>query len=193
MKDNHKGVLKRWNEEKGFGFIQSSSHKSDIFIHISAFKNDLNRRPLPGDILYYQIHTDNNGKKRAVNARIEGVSAQNSPKRERVRKVAESPNHAANWILLVLLIFGGLFIYNKFFNAENITPPIEAANIISPTFSTTVTSAPPLAEEYFECDGRQYCSQMNSRDEALFFIRTCPNTKMDGDHDGNPCENDSRF
>ena len=45
----------------------------------------------------------------------------------------------------------------------------------------------------FRCDGRQYCSQMRSRAEAEFFIRNCPNTKMDGDHDGVPCENDSRF
>jgi len=45
----------------------------------------------------------------------------------------------------------------------------------------------------FRCDGRQYCSQMHSRAEAEFFVRNCPNTKMDGDRDGIPCENDSRF
>ena len=45
----------------------------------------------------------------------------------------------------------------------------------------------------FKCDGRQYCSQMSSRAEAVFFIRNCPNTKMDGDFDGVPCENNSRF
>ena len=45
----------------------------------------------------------------------------------------------------------------------------------------------------FECDGRQHCSQMTSRAEAEFFVRHCPDTKMDGDHDGQPCENDSRF
>jgi hypothetical protein len=45
----------------------------------------------------------------------------------------------------------------------------------------------------FKCDGREYCSQMNSRAEAEFFTRNCPNTKMDGDGDGVPCENDSRW
>ncbi|MCK0155445.1 excalibur calcium-binding domain-containing protein [Alcanivorax sp. S6407] len=34
---------------------------------------------------------------------------------------------------------------------------------------------------------------MTSRAEAEFFTRNCPNTKMDGDRDGIPCENDSRF
>lgn len=45
----------------------------------------------------------------------------------------------------------------------------------------------------FSCDGRQYCSQMNSRPEAEYFLENCPNTKMDGDNDGIPCENDSGF
>lgn len=40
----------------------------------------------------------------------------------------------------------------------------------------------------FKCDGRQYCSQMRSCAEAKFFIDNCPNTKMDGDNDGKPCE-----
>ncbi|WP_245135267.1 excalibur calcium-binding domain-containing protein [Acinetobacter nosocomialis] len=45
----------------------------------------------------------------------------------------------------------------------------------------------------FQCDGREYCSQMHSLEEARWFVRNCPNTKMDGDHDGEPCENDSRW
>ena len=40
----------------------------------------------------------------------------------------------------------------------------------------------------FTCDGREYCSQMTSYEEAVFFIKNCPNTKMDGDGDGIPCE-----
>nr|WP_310733211.1 excalibur calcium-binding domain-containing protein [Colwellia sp. MB02u-10] len=34
---------------------------------------------------------------------------------------------------------------------------------------------------------------MTSRAEAVYFINYCPNTKMDGDRDGIPCENNSRF
>lgn len=40
----------------------------------------------------------------------------------------------------------------------------------------------------FSCDGRQHCSQMRSLREAEFFLQRCPNVKMDGDHDGIPCE-----
>ncbi len=40
----------------------------------------------------------------------------------------------------------------------------------------------------YKCDGRQHCSQMSSYEEAKYFIDNCPNTKMDGDNDGIPCE-----
>jgi hypothetical protein len=49
-------------------------------------------------------------------------------------------------------------------------------------------SAPAVSQTQYRCDGRQHCSQMRSYDEALFFLRNCPNTKMDGDGDGIPCE-----
>ena len=44
------------------------------------------------------------------------------------------------------------------------------------------------SDSTFRCDGRQYCSQMTSCAEARFFLQHCPNTKMDGDGDGIPCE-----
>jgi hypothetical protein len=40
----------------------------------------------------------------------------------------------------------------------------------------------------FKCDARKHCSQMRSFNEAKYFIKHCPNTKMDGDNDGIPCE-----
>jgi hypothetical protein len=46
----------------------------------------------------------------------------------------------------------------------------------------------PTPRGNFLCDGRKYCSQMTSCEEATFFLRNCPDTKMDGDGDGVPCE-----
>ena len=52
-----------------------------------------------------------------------------------------------------------------------------------------VEQAPaPVSNRTFTCDGRQHCSQMSSYEEASFFLANCPNTKMDGDNDGIPCE-----
>ena len=39
-----------------------------------------------------------------------------------------------------------------------------------------------------KCDGRKYCSQMKSCNEAKFFLQNCPNTSMDGNNDGIPCQ-----
>lgn len=41
----------------------------------------------------------------------------------------------------------------------------------------------------FKCSGKIYCSEMSSCAEAKFYLRNCPGTKMDGDNDGIPCEN----
>ncbi|UFU11833.1 excalibur calcium-binding domain-containing protein [Ideonella dechloratans] len=46
----------------------------------------------------------------------------------------------------------------------------------------------PAAGSRFRCDGRQYCSQMTSCEEAKYFLAHCPDVKMDGNGDGVPCE-----
>jgi endonuclease YncB( thermonuclease family) len=40
----------------------------------------------------------------------------------------------------------------------------------------------------YRCDGRTYCSQMTSCEEATWFLKNCPGAKMDGNNDGVPCE-----
>jgi len=82
-------------------------------------------------------------------------------------------------ILLALVGLAGWQIYSEH-NVPTITNA-DLALLNTPT------------ESRFSCDGRQHCSQMTSRAEAVYFTKNCPNTKMDGDNDGIPCENDSRF
>jgi Excalibur calcium-binding domain len=50
-----------------------------------------------------------------------------------------------------------------------------------------VERAEPAASR-FRCDGRVYCSQMTSCEEATWFLQHCPGVKMDGEGDGVPCE-----
>jgi hypothetical protein len=51
-------------------------------------------------------------------------------------------------------------------------------------------AAPVLREvrAAYSCDGRKYCSEMHSCEEAKYFLKHCPTVKMDGDNDGIPCE-----
>src|SRR5471032_2463066 len=58
----------------------------------------------------------------------------------------------------------------------------------SPASPSQVRLAADSESSQFTCDGRTRCSQMTSCDEATYFIQHCPNTTMDGDHDGIPCE-----
>ncbi len=91
-----------------------------------------------------------------------------------------------NLILIALVAFAGW----KYLQTSDATV---AANDSTSLQSESSKSYNSTFDSHFSCDGRQYCSQMTSREEAVFFINNCPNTKMDGDRDGVPCESDSRF
>ena len=96
-------------------------------------------------------------------------------------------------IILAMLAYVG---YGYF--TDTLDLPFLSKNQSSPVISndtgkiTTIASsqqpAPSASLPAYRCDGRQHCSQMRSYEEAKFFLRNCPNTKMDGDGDGIPCE-----
>lgn len=92
---------------------------------------------------------------------------------------------------ILLLAVVGFGVWNYYSNNVNSAP----TNTIRWSDVAEVPKKAPIykSQSNFSCDGRQHCSQMRSRAEAEFFTRNCPNTKMDGDRDGIPCENDSRF
>jgi len=174
-----KGQLKRWNEDKGFGFISSENGKRDVFIHVSALKT-MSRRPVVGDMISYQIHTDNDGKNRAVNAKIEGVAAARPSARRKNKNIQNKNNWFYQLFLLLLLISAGFFFYNNIIK-EKYLPTTSSSSLTS-------TSKEELYEESYSCAGKVYCSEMTSCEEAKFYQRNCPGTKMDGDGDGVPCE-----
>ena len=83
-------------------------------------------------------------------------------------------------IFTALVLIGlGVYAYQQFDSGADQMPPGQF---------NTPNKAFPTESRRFSCDGRQHCSQMNSCAEATYFIKNCPNTKMDGDHDGVPCE-----
>jgi len=179
----HKGQLTSWIDDKGFGFIESAELKQDTFIHISALK-EMSRKPKVGDFIYFEVEQQANGKSRAINCRIEGVASKalksNKP---RVSRNSSVPKSKLIIIFSVLAICA--FAYQRF-NVKTVHIPAPQLTLpeVKSLPARTMTKSPAR----FSCDGRQHCSQMTSYDEAKYFLQNCPNTKMDGDGDGKPCE-----
>jgi len=63
-----------------------------------------------------------------------------------------------------------------------------ATRAAAPAGAGTTGTVLSLRSDARRCDGRTHCSQMTSCEEATWFLRHCPNTQLDGDHDGIPCE-----
>lgn len=91
-------------------------------------------------------------------------------------------------ILIALLAFAGWQGYTKYqVRQQVLAAESEDTHATDPTpLSVRTEVAPPV--QTFKCDGRTHCSQMTSCAEATYFLRNCPGTKMDGDGDGIPCE-----
>lgn len=205
---HQQGVLKQWNTEKGFGFIQPDEGSNTIFIHISAFpKNGIS--PRVGEKIRYNISAGKGGKNQAsaierldfpVNFKPAKSNQVRSSRHDKTSSAYAMPSFLKLLVLLLvpLLLIIGAYTYYQ--NHQSVQPFAESTNparLNNPFESESVNqtgaqadsrAAPSQQTTTFRCDGRQHCSQMSSRDEALFFINNCPETKMDGDHDGDPCE-----
>lgn len=66
-----RGKLTKWQDDRGFGFIQPADSSAPVFLHISELK-DATRRPVVGDTIYYHL-AQQDGKIRAMNAFILGA------------------------------------------------------------------------------------------------------------------------
>ncbi len=97
--------------------------------------------------------------------------------------------------IIFILIIAGAWYVNKngwpdFMQKTN-SPFITNASLQSASPAAPSSFQPqaaPSSAARFSCDGRKHCPQKGSYDEAVFFLRNCPNTRMDGDGDGIPCE-----
>lgn len=96
--------------------------------------------------------------------------------------------------IITVIIFGiiGYFVYG-FIQDSLHRNELTNQPVIQETLEIANTQAVNNNPNHFQCDGRKHCSQMRSLEEARWFVRNCPDTKMDSDHDGEPCENDSRW
>lgn len=86
--------------------------------------------------------------------------------------------------LVSLLVLAGAGAFFMIIGKQAEVVPLSAPVARPPVIATDIPTAPSA----FRCDGRTTCAQMTSCAEAKYFLRHCPGTKMDGNRDGEPCE-----
>jgi hypothetical protein len=95
-----------------------------------------------------------------------------------------------NSLIFVVVCIGAWQFFLKDQFTTDSSQRIPVSDISNSSAMQTLVKAKEIAKQtsVYRCDGRQHCSQMTSYQEAKYFIQHCPNTKMDGDNDGIPCE-----
>ncbi|WOB51815.1 cold shock domain-containing protein [Xanthomonas hydrangeae] len=209
------GTLTRWNTDRGFGFITPAQPGDDLFVHISAFPRSPDA-PRIGELISFEIEPGKDGRQQAVRVMRAGARApERSPHRQHAAERSTSAHRPVGLgkVMLLLLVAGaGGYAY---VNRDTLMPepaPTETSSAAPAPARTPVgrtlpdralaqsspavtapasagrTSATPASTPHYSCGGRTHCSQMTSCDDATYVLQHCPNTEMDGDHDGVPCE-----
>jgi cold shock CspA family protein len=179
------GRLEKWNDDRGFGFIAPSHGGEPVFVHVSAFPRD-GQRPKSGESLTFAVEAGADGRKRAIRVQRPGPrpSASADVRPARRGEPGGGGGLALRGIVVALILVVGGYAYTRFSGSGAENSWSAPTGLGGPARS--LSSDPPAAA--FRCDGRIHCSQMASCEEAKFFLRNCPGTKMDGDNDGVPCE-----
>lgn len=97
------GLLKSWNDERGFGFLEPLQGDEDVFVHIKAF-HVRSTRPQVGQALSFEIEVGPDGRKRAKN--VEQIRAGRAL-RSRPRK---STVHRGGGTLIAIPLFMVLYV-----------------------------------------------------------------------------------
>lgn len=181
------GTLRTWLDDKGFGFIAPSHGGAELFVHISAFPRD-GTRPVQGESLAYEVGKGKDGKPLAVRVLRKAIGA-HQPSRQSPspsRQPTISTSAGLKTVFVVLLFAGaGLFAFKAL---EGQSQRRALGKMEAVREQSEPSARPQAMSTRYRCDGRKACSQMGSCEEATWFIKNCPDTEMDGDHDGVPCE-----
>lgn len=148
--------------------------------------------PEIGETLYFQIREEN-GKSKAIHINRIDIKVENErytpqsraalEKKTYIKRDSSKGGSLFTTIGLGVICVLGYFVYEKYQDYKLLqNPQTQVQTVIYQKANDTNTS------NQFSCDGRQHCSQMRSYEEAVYFLRNCPNVKMDGDGDGIPCE-----
>ena len=172
------GILRSWNDERGFGFIAPTHGGAELFVHISAFPRD-GSRPVEGESLAFEVGRGQNGKPQAIRVLRQAIGARAPSRKADTRRTRRAGRPL--WLILTALFVVACIAYgyNRF---------TKHAGFRSSALLTEPVKPQPSMQSIYRCDDRTYCSQMTSCAEATYFLKNCPGVKMDGNNDGIPCE-----
>lgn len=177
------GTLRSWNDDRGFGFIAPTHGGAELFVHISALPRDCTR-PTVGEKLSYELGRGKDGKPQAVKVIRQAVGTATIQVASPAPKRARGPSLLPKLAGVVLVLALGVFGYSKF-QQRAVLPLATTAPVPAVPERSPRQVAEPVG---YRCDGRIHCSQMTSCQEATWFLQNCPGVRMDGNHDGVPCE-----
>ena len=84
MAHKQQGHIKKWQDDKGFGFIETAAGES-VFFHVSAFK--ARRRPESGEQVVFTVVQDNQGRLQAKNVQeLSFVQQKMAQKNQKIRQ-----------------------------------------------------------------------------------------------------------
>ncbi|CAM3603429.1 cold shock and DUF1294 domain-containing protein [Parendozoicomonas haliclonae] len=108
------GTLRRWDEDKGFGFIRPNGGNRDVFVHIKSCQSKLNAEHV-GETVSFGIGKDKEGRVCAIDVRLTQASTH---KKAQKQARSQSPKSMPkNWLALILGIGFIAFIgYAVFIN-----------------------------------------------------------------------------
>ena len=95
MTVRQQGTIKRWQDDKGFGFIENEAGES-VFFHVSEFK--ARRRPEVGEQVVFTIGQDSQGREQAKQVQeLAFVEQKMAQKNQQIRKRNRRRNAQADF------------------------------------------------------------------------------------------------
>jgi|TARA_A100001518_G_C1227302_1_gene80942 uncharacterized membrane protein YsdA (DUF1294 family)/cold shock CspA family protein len=93
--NKQQGTVKKWQDDKGFGFIETQNGDS-VFFHVSEFK--ARRRPEVGEQVVFTMGRDNQGRLRATEVQeLYFVQQKMAQKNQQIRQRNQKSSHQAEF------------------------------------------------------------------------------------------------
>lgn len=169
----HEGTLKKWNTERGFGFILAHGDDHDIFVHATAFPHD-GYLPTVGEVLTFDIEPDRSGKRSAVRVqRFIDPAQQGAKNGGRLKKLrlSKSPPSSSGHsplrrgqkvIVLMLLVALAVLVYSRYSKrVGQIGAAAHCLGLLCPNSKANV-STPATARRLRAKTGMLFCIDRDS-------------------------------